>query len=370
MSILNRWATGSAGLLLAAGGLAVAADQTIQIDFPPESPVAVVSADMGSSTTTPRGGALVVDLHTSLRLRNVSQNQIRGVTLLVLAQEVTPGGKASVSVPSLNAGPGEIFPVRVDLRLLRPLQAAGGPLVRVDLDGVLFDDLSFYGPNRLNSRRSMMVWELQARRDRDYLRRVLAAKGAEGLRDEILASLARQAERPRLNVQVARLGRATNIDSGRYVEFAFLRFPGSPVEPLSGSVRLVEREAQAPEIEVLNRSDRPVRHLEVGWILRDRQGQEYLAGTVPAEVDLAPGRSSQIATQTVLRFPAGLAVESMAGFLSHVEFADGGVWIPSREEIGGQGLSRLVAPSPEEQRLTNIYRKKGLEALVGELGKF
>jgi hypothetical protein len=32
----------------------------------------------------------------------------------VLAQEVTPGGKASVAVPSLNVASGETFPVRVD----------------------------------------------------------------------------------------------------------------------------------------------------------------------------------------------------------------------------------------------------------------
>ena len=64
--------------------------------------MSLVSADWSFTRTDPRGGALVVDLHTSLRLRNASQATIRGVTLLVLAQEVTPGGKASVSVPSLK----------------------------------------------------------------------------------------------------------------------------------------------------------------------------------------------------------------------------------------------------------------------------
>ena len=33
-------------------------------------------------------------------------------------------------------------------------------------------------------------------------------------------------------------------------------------------------------------------------------------------------------------------------------------------------LARVVAPSPEEERLTQIYRKKGLAALVAELKKF
>ena len=74
-------------------------------------------------------------------------------------------------VPSLNAGPGENFPIRIDLRLLRPLQS-NGPLVEIGLDGILFDDLSFYGPNRLNSRRSMTVWEMEARRDRQFFKQV------------------------------------------------------------------------------------------------------------------------------------------------------------------------------------------------------
>ena len=79
----------------------------------------------------------------SLTLRNTSRDRIHGVTLRVVAQEVTLGGKGSVTYPSLNVGPGEAFPVRIDMQLMRPSQVAGGPLVQVDLDGVLFQDLSF-----------------------------------------------------------------------------------------------------------------------------------------------------------------------------------------------------------------------------------
>jgi hypothetical protein len=42
---------------------------------------------------------MLLDLHTALSLRNTGGRRIRGITLLVTAQEVTPGGKASVSVP-------------------------------------------------------------------------------------------------------------------------------------------------------------------------------------------------------------------------------------------------------------------------------
>ncbi len=343
-------------------------DQNFQIDFPAEYPVSVVGMDWGSSQATPRGGAMVLDLHTSLKLRNTGQKHIRGITLLVLAQEVTPGGKASVSVPSLNVAPGETFPVRVDLRLLRPLGA--GPLVKVALDGLLFDDLTFAGPNRLKSRRSMMIWEMQARRDREHFKRILAESGPEGLQEEVLASVARQAERPRVNVQVAWRGRATNLESGQDYRIAFLSFPGAPVEPLSGTARMVGREAHGPSFEIRNRSAREVRHLEIGWIFRDMNGQEFQAGTVPAELDLAPGSRSQITTDRVLRFSRPLMVEGMRGYVSHVEFADGEVWIPTRADLSEQRLEALTGPSPEEQRLTNLYRKKGLRALVDELEKF
>ena len=71
-------------------------------------------------------------------------------------------------MPSLNIGPGEVFPVRIDAQLMRPTQMAGGPLVEVTLDGVLFQDLSFYGPDRLNSRRTMMAMEMEVARSRRF----------------------------------------------------------------------------------------------------------------------------------------------------------------------------------------------------------
>ena len=363
------------GLLAAASAAwaqAPDARSSVKINLPPDSPVTLVSADWGESRATPRGGAMQLDLHASLQLRNAGPRRVRGVTLLVLAQDVTPGGKASVSAPSLDVGAAEVFPVRIDLRLLRPLGA--GPLVEVGLDGVLFDDLSFYGPDRLNSRRSMTSWELEARRDRRHFKSILEARGAEGLRTEVLASLARQAERPRLDVQMARAGRATNLEPEREVQFAFLHLPDAPVEPLAGMARISGNQARAPRIEVRNRSDRAIRHLEIGWILRDRQGREFLAGAVPAEVTLEPGGRARIAPETALRVSerAGQPVplDGMTAYVAQVEFADGKLWIPSRATLADPKLARVAAPSPEEQRLTELYRKKGLNALVEELKRF
>jgi hypothetical protein len=338
---------------------------SMHITLPDDSPVALLAADWGESRADNRGGAMVLDLHTSLSFRNAGQRRIRGVTLLVTAQEVTPGGKASVTVPSLDVGPGEAFPVRIDLRLLRPVQAGSGPLVQVELDGVLFDDLGFYGANKLNSRRSLTVWELEARRDRKHFKAVLEAQGSEGLRREILASMARQSDHPRLDVQMARAGRSTNYEPEREMAFAFLRVPDAPVEPVAGTARVAGSEVRTPQVEVVNNSRQAVRYLEIGWILKDRSGKEYVAGSLPSAVNLGPGEKTSVSQKSALKFtrPGGqLEIDGLTGFVNHVEFADGRVWIPSR--------ASLLEPSPEEQRLTDLYRRKGLSAVVEQLKKY
>jgi hypothetical protein len=53
-----------------------------------------------------------------------------------------------------------------------------------------------------------------------------------------------------------------------------------------------------------------------------------------------------------------------------VEFADGHVWVPSRQDLNASPLLRILAPSPEEQRLADIYSKKGLTALTTELSRY
>ena len=242
-------------------------------------------------------------------------------------------------------------------------------MVEVSLDGVLFDDLNFYGPDKLHSRRTMMVWELEARRDRQYFKALLEQSGRDGLQKEMLASLARGCDRPQFGVQMVR-GRATNTDGERDLQFAFLRFPDAPVEPMEGMARIAGNEARAPKLVVHNRSPRVVRYLEMGWIVRDSQGREFLAASMPSEMRLPPSSSSQIPQDATLRFDPRTSVESMTGFVSSVEFNDGSMWIPNRAELDDPVLRRVVAPSPEEQRLVQIYRKRGIAAVIEELKKF
>jgi hypothetical protein len=328
-----------------------------KIDLAKDAPVALVSADLGESKATPRGGAVTLDLHASLRLKNTSSKRLRGVTLLVTAQDVTPGGKGSVAV-----GP--------------------GPLVQVKVDGVLFEDLSFYGENRLNSKRQLTVWELEARRDRNHFRQALEARGNDGLQHEILAAITRQANRPRVDVQVVRRGTmpkaenapATNYEMDRQVQFSFLQMPGAPVELMAGSARVAGDEAKAPQLQIRNRDARAIRHLEIGLALRDAAGREFLAGTVPHDEILAAKGTAQMREEATLRVRnrvgTPIRIEDMAGFIQSAEYLDGGYWIPTRADMADARVAGLLPPSPEEQRLMQVYRKRGLAGLAEELKKF
>ncbi len=333
----------------------------------------------GPSSVTSRGAAMALDLHLSLSLRNISQSQIRGITLRVVAQELTIGGKGSVSYPSLHIGPGETFPARIDMQLMRPTQALNGPLVEVNLDGVLFADLSFFGPDRLNSKRTMTAWEMEAQRDREYFKRVLSQNGAPGLQQAVLDSLTRQAERPRLDARVVRGGPAVSsaAPSAEHTQqFAFLQFPDSPVAPVSGWARVAGNEARGPSVQVVNNSNRVVKYVELGWLVRDKSGRQYLAASLPVadpDLILRPGQTARVVQDTALKLShegQPVDIQGLTGFVSQVEFADGKMWVPTRRNLEDGSLMGLIAPSAEEQRLTDLYRKRGLNALVEELKKY
>jgi len=347
----------------------IASGQTLnrKVNLPADSPVTLFSVDWGGTDATARGGAFFVDVHAALSLRNSSQKRVRAITFVVLSQEVTPGGKSSFSVPSLDVAPGEVFPVGIDLRLLRSI--AGSAAVEVKLDGVLFDDLSFYGPDNLHCRRTMTVWELEARRDRLYFKKLVETAGNKALQDAMLDSINRQSDRPLQGMQMVR-GRATNADPERDVNLAFLEMPDAPIQAMNGMARITGSEAHAPRVEVRNRSERAIRYLEIGWIVKDQLGREFLAASMPADVNLAPGKTSQVGQDAALRFPERTSIQAMTGFVSTVEFSDGSYWIPSRTSLNDSKLRRVVTPSPEEQRLTQIYQKKGLGGLIEELKKF
>jgi hypothetical protein len=337
--------------------------------FEANAPVAPMSTSWTGSTAQPRGGALVIDVHASLVLKNLDKRRIRGITLVVGvgAPESVAGGKGSVSLPTLDVAPGDTFPVKIDVNLLRPLQQGSGPLVEVKLDGVLFDDLSFSGPNQLKSQRALTIWELEARRDRQHFRNLLEKAGNDALRNELVASAQRQQDRQQVGVQMVRGGRVTNADTEKRLQFAFVQLPDAPIEALAGVASVSGSEARKPWFEVRNKSDRAVSHVEMGWIVRDSNGREFLAGSVSSDSRIAPGQKAQLTQDTLVRFGGGTTIGAMSGFVNNVEFGDGKVWIPSREALSQPGVRGLIAPSPEEQRLVRMYQRRGLNAVIEEL---
>lgn len=363
-------------LLLPAALFAQATRHQLNVSIPEGAPISVVSSEWGESRAAARGAALVIDLKTSLRFRNNSKLRLRGVSLEVRTQDMAAGGKASVSVPSLDVYPGQEFPVRVDLRLLQPGAAgteSGKAAVKVQLDGVLFEDLSFYGPNGLQSRRTLTAWELEARRERQRLRGILAKNGEDGLRREILECLARHDRMPHWDVKVAR-GPAS-LGSGDAVQLAFSKQADWPVEGLPTKAVRNGNEIRLPEIQVASKSDRHIRFVEYTLLAKDKSGRMMSAGTLPSAVALRPQERASLRSNIAieLRQAEGqqpVAVENLTGVLSQVEFSNGEVWIPSLSGLDQLGLGETMPVSLEMQRLSGIYQRKGAQALIEELKKF
>ena len=372
------------------------AASSVKIDLPADSPVTLISSSTGQSRVTPRAGMLVLDLHLSLTLRNSGVRSVRGVAMLITAQEYTPGGKGAVARPCIDVPAGQNFTVPIEIRLVKPVQQASGPLVHVQLDGVIFDDLSFYGPNRVkSSQRDLTRWEVEAQRDRAYYKQVLQAKGEDGLRKEVLGSMAKAGDHPQLDVALSHNGRAVGAaaassDNGPLadrVRFAFLQMPDAPVLAVQGQADIAGNEVRSPWIEVQNLDKKKsVRYVEIGWVVKDKEGNEYLAGAVPGSgvsalstsgatpgAVIQAGQRGRLEPDATLKFSHGgrpVGIAGMTGFVSQVEFADGKVWVPSRKDLDSSSLLRSMSPSNEEQRLLDIYAKQGLTALVADLGKY
>jgi len=342
--------------------------------FPKDSPV-LMRDHKGFTNVTMRGPSMVVDLHETLILINVGKKPICGLTLRVEAQDITPWGKGSVIKPSLFVLPGEEFPVKVDMQLLRPITAAKSEsaMVQVSLDCALFSDLKAYGPDKLNSRSTLMVYEMEARRDRQFLGRLLGNGKIPELREEL--NFGMQDSIPRqLGLELLRGPRVTPLRE-RALVVSPVSFPKSPVQPLSGTAQVAGNEVRAPRVDVRNVSKLRVASVAMGWIVRDDHGTDFVAGALTSRSPIGPVQTSSISESGTLRFslPTGhpMVIDGLMTFVNDVEFADGTVWIPSRDDIDAatqdHTLRRELATSPEEQRLASIYRREGTEGLKKEL---
>jgi hypothetical protein len=209
------------------------------------------------------------------------------------------------------------------------------------------------------------------RRDRQYLRQILARNGEEGLRRSMLEVLARDNSRPKLDVRLARSAAA--LQNAHSIETAFLAQPDLPVEGVKAMAVSSGNQLQILELAFENRDKREVRSIELGLLIRDEEGREFSAGSLPATLSMKPkgGGVVQPSASVTLNRPQGLPlrVGSLTGFVQQVEFANGDVWVPPgafREEAR---LAKLIPGSLEEQRLSDLYRRRGMQALIEELNK-
>jgi len=346
----------------------------LDVEFPRDSPVLTVSFSLAPSTSRVRGASIALDLHASLVLRNTSTRRLSGLTLRVDAQDLLPAGKGSVMVPSLDVQPGEVFPVRLDLQLTRPFSAAKteGAMVQVSLDCAIFSDLSTYGPDRLKSRRALLVYELEARRDRRYMASLLKSQQYDQLRQELNFGL-QDVLPQQLGFELTRDLRA----SGKQLPVSVntMGFPSAPVQAIGGDAQISGNEIHTPRIELRNVTRKPVRSVDMGWIVRDERGRDFVAGSVPAAMPLGPVQTAVANERGTLRFSnaAGhpVTIGALMAFVSNVEFEDGNLWIPSRTDIdeatSDPVLRKALASSPEHQRLTEVFRRKGIRGLAEEL---
>jgi hypothetical protein len=346
----------------------------LKVEVPSDSPVSLVSFS-GSTPAHVHGMSMAIDVHASLLLRNTGTKVISGLTLRVEAQDLTPSGKGSVTLPSLNIRPGEVFPVRADMELLRPFNApkADGAMVQVTLDCALFSDLSAFGPDKLGSRRALVVYELQARRDRQYLASLLQQGRYTQVREELNFGL-QDFSPQQFGLELLRDPQAA-LDHEHAMSINAVSFPSSPVKTLGGAAHVVRNEVRAPQIEIRNGTHRLVRSIDMGWIIRDERGQDFVAGSTPASLSLGPVAAENVSESTTLRFSRingpPMLIEALMAYVNDVEFGDGSVWIPSCQDIAAATtdpiLRRTLSTSPERERLAEIYRKKGLAGLADEL---
>ncbi len=148
------------------------------------------------------------------------------------------------------------------------------------------------------------------------------------------------------------------------------------MQPLGGSVRLAGNEAREPHIDVRNRSAKAIRYFEIGWLVKDSHGKEFWAASIPGGSDLnsAAGATARAAQNTALKFAHGQGEPRWRSKRDDRICEPGRVY--GRADLGtgsggnvakAQFAGVLGAASLEEQRLTDLYRKQGLQALVEEI---
>ena len=119
-----------------------------------------------------------------------------------------------------------------------------------------------------------------------------------------------------------------------------------------------------------------MKYVELGWIVSDQAGSQYMAGSLPsseAGLYLPPGQKARVLQESTLNFSSNgqpVNVRKMTGSSTRWSSPTGKSGFRIGRTSDDPLLQKVIAPSAEEQRLSSLYRRKGIEALVEELKKY
>ena len=223
----------------------------------------------------------------------------------------------------------------------------------------------------------MTAWEMEAQRDREYFKRVLAQNG----RRRCAQSHARIR---RARITAAPVAGATRrpVSSDRarrpehQAQFAFLQFPDSPVSRWRAGRRWPATKCAPPNRGQKAGQAHQVRGIGLAGDATKRPAVPGGLGALRRRTLSLPARGATARACCRIPpcdFPADgqpVNIQKMTGFVSQVEFADGKVWVPTRQNLENRAWPKCWRPRPKKQRPAVLYLRKGIDALIEELKKF
>ncbi len=348
----------------------------IAVEFPRDSPIIVTSARFGPNQSgRVRGMSMTSDLHGDLLLRNSSTKVLAGLTLRIDSPNLGLALKASITLPSLRTAPGETVPIRIDAALVQPISSENltGASVSVSLDCAEFSDGSTFGPDTLDTEQQLQFYRAEAERDRKYLAGLLSAGQLPRLREALNFGLL-DTGRALAGMEVLPPETADNAKT-QPSPIMCRNYDSSPVSILDGTFHHVRSQLRGSRVTVRNRSAKPIKNVEVGYLVGSPREGLFFAGTVPSAASLAPGQQINLAGAPPLRVfessgePSASA--TLVAFVARATFSDGSLWIPSRDDLQSftvdPALRRALSFSPEQQRLAELYHRDSISAVISDL---
>lgn len=351
----------------------------VQFNVPDDSPILLQSFDVSAVPERPRGTPIVREFDTRLRVRNASSKTIVGVAVSVAYEGISAVPAASVVTTGIRVAPQAEFPLHIALETAHATRVSiSSPgTVQILLDCVLFSDLSTYGPNHLRERMNLLVYELQARRERGYISQLLKAGRLPDIREELNFGLPAEAPAWALKVATQR-----NMGRGELLHVQALLESG-PIQIVRGTIEAAGGRFWSPLFEVRAQNRAVPASLDIALILADERGREAIAAILPFSIEAdASGTirlQSAITAQASALDSVPVLIRKCHAFVSDVRFADGSVWIPSRADLEKASAASLpndapllnaLSTCPERQRLAAVFRRGGMQAVESDLKRF